>query len=197
MSLGGAAIFSAIPAAINTGFGIYQTIKGQQMLDGLKNPQMQIPAGATAAENVAKNLAMQSSLPGQHLIENKLGNITGNLVNDAKRLSDNPNDALDATMKAYAMQEDKTNDLGIAAAQFQQGNQQNLQGQENQMANWQQAQWQNNELNPYLRKAATASALLGAGIQNISGGLNKASDIGANYQTGKYYGSLLDKPNIG
>jgi len=189
-----AAMASAIPAAINTGFGIYQTIRGSKMLKDLKNPNMEVPAGAIGAENVAKNLAMQTMLPGQSLMENKIDNLVSNSILDAKKVSDNPNDALDAVFKSYGMGMEKTNDLGIASANFQTNNQMNLQGQENTMAQWQNRVWENNELNPYLRKANTASALLGSGIQNISGGLNKASDIGANLFTGKYYASLLDKP---
>ena len=91
---------------------------------------------------------------------------------------------------------DKTNDLGVQAASFQNQNQNTLLNQENVMSNWQNKAWENNELNPYLRKASTASALLGSGIQNISTGLNKLSDVGANMAIGKYYGSLLDKPKV-
>jgi hypothetical protein len=188
-----AGVASAIPAAINTGFGIYQAYQGNKMLQGLKDPMMSVPAGALGAQNVAKNLAMQSMLPGQNLMEGRIDNSVSNTIGDAKKVSDNPNDALDAVFKSYGMGMEKKNDLGIAEANFQANNQMNLQGQENVMAQWQDKVWQNNEMNPFLRKAQTASALLGSGIQNISGGLNKASDIGANYFTGKYYGSLLDK----
>ncbi len=189
-----AAMASAIPAVINTGFGIYQTMRGSNMLKGLNSPTMSVPQGAIGAENVAKNLAMQTELPGQGLMENKIDNSVSNSILDAKKVSDNPNDALDSVFKSYGMGMEKNNDLGIASANFQANNQMNLQNQENTMAQWQQKVWENNELNPYLRKANTASALLGSGIQNISGGLNKASDIGANLFTGKYYASLLDKP---
>lgn len=192
--LGKAAIAASIPAAINTGFGIYQAIRGHNILKRLKSPIMSVPESAIGAENVAKNLAMQTMLPGQHLMENNIDSGVSNAVSDAKKVSADPNDALDAIWKTYGMGMEKKNQLGIAAATFHANNQMNLQNQENIMSQWENKVWENNELNPYLRKAATASALTGAGFQNMSSGLNKASDLGANYFTGKYYASLLDKP---
>jgi len=63
--------------------------------------------------------------------------------------------------------------LNVADANAKQMNQQNLIKQNNTMGQWQNNVWDWNNRQKYLETAASARALMGAGNQNINGGLDR------------------------
>lgn len=161
-------------------FGLWQYLKGTRMGENNPRPELnyQIPQAATDALNVYKGLASNTRLAGQEIAENRIGNQTANAVGDLSRVSTSGADIVNNINKIYANQAGATADLDMAAAENYQNNQRGLAAQENNMAQWQDkkfsSEWDWNKARPFTEKAAAASALTGAGIQNISSG---AGDI--------------------
>lgn len=63
--------------------------------------------------------------------------------------------------------------LDVKDAQARMGNQQRLYGINSQVANYRDKEWEVNKLQPWQRKYSYAQSLLGAGNQNLTGGIDK------------------------
>lgn len=149
--------------AIQTGVGFLTPIPDR--------PEMEIPESAQAALGSAELQSTMTRLPGQASIEGRLDRVTANTLNTIERLGDSPVANVNAAARAYGNQLDKETELGIKGGEMWLRNQDVLRTEQNRMANWEQKKWQTNEMDPYMSKVAAISAMRGAGIQNLTGGL--------------------------
>lgn len=144
-------------------------------------PDFLIPQEEQQALNSAKYQASLTELPGQDLMEQKLGRSTSNALIDLNRSADSPSAILGNIAEVYDRQMQKQNDLDIAAAKMFVDNQGVLRNELHSMGEWKAREWDYNENQPYQAGAAAASAARGSGMQNIMTGVSNATGAGSNY----------------
>lgn len=180
-------LIASIPGYIQAGTGIAQSVKGNRMLRDLQDPTMPIPQSAIDALNLARTRAGVSALPGEEAYLNDIGQIMAGAENSINRSATSAPQALGGTLNALGQQFRALNNLQGMRAQNINQNQRDLIDALNVMAGYEKNKWANDVFNPFQRKATAASALTGAGMQNIFAG---ASDI-----SGVYANRMRDKEN--
>lgn len=118
-----------------------------------------------------------NGMPGSDLYENRIGTSAAMAMESATQGASSSGDVLDAATKINQNTNNALLDLGIQEDQFKQNA---LGGYTNQLNN--NAQYADKEFNyniaqPYQRKAAAASALIGAGNQNIFSGVDEGMGV--------------------
>ncbi len=199
MPAGGLLTAAAIAGGVNSlfkiGEGISQNAKANKIARTNKRPWMEIPSEVSQGLNNAKYVAAQTKLPGQDLIEQKIGSSFANYANALEKVSPSTGTTLNDLSMGYQNNLNKLADLGIAGAENWQQNQGVLRNELNNMADWQQKKFMYNFDEPYRIKAATASALKGAGMQNINAGITDAAGTVANYANMNNYANMKSMDN--
>jgi hypothetical protein len=167
-----------VPTGINLAKAGVQGYKANQ-LSKTGRPQYNIPQGVLDSVNQSRYLASMKELPGQNLMENKLGQNASKGINELKNVSANGADLASNVARIYAGQNDAVNNLGIQAGQ----NWLNQQGQlNNNLQNlgvYQEKAWDYNQNQPYQAAKAAESALREGAFRNLtSAGINIASGLG-------------------
>lgn len=176
--IAGAAI-GGISSLFKLGMGIDQMIKGksiQRQLDAQGRPIEKTPQAFTEAEGLVRSQYLDPRMMGEADMREA---IKARGANQLQNIQQTAGSGLDALM-AYNLSNNNTDkqltDLGIQSAQQQQKDYQQLLNTLAQKAIYQQSQFQNNIMQPYKEKAAQAQALVGAGAQNVSNGINDAGN---------------------
>ena len=164
----------AIPALAQAGLGIYQAISGAKQAK-TPRPEYEIPGAATAALAEAKKLASQRQLPGQQLMEEQMAASTARTIGDIQEVAPSGAAALGAIGQTHQTEQQAQRDLALKGAQYQAANQAALRQQLGQYAGFQEKEFDINQMQPYLAAMATASAMKGAGMQNIYGGISSGA----------------------
>jgi hypothetical protein len=169
-----------------TAFGIAQLVKGKKMERNNKRPTYEIP------DEVKKNLsqAQMQAMGGlpeaqkNQYIQNlqRAGNFGLSAMSDRKG-------GLAGLESLVQGQNDAYTGLLSADAQAHQQNLQNLQQQRQNMAEYQDKSFDYNKDQPYQQKLAQSQALMGAGLQNIGGGLGSMAQ---GLQQKNLYGQMGD-----
>jgi len=172
----GSAILGAVPKLLEAGLGIGQTIKGSKMAKEAKRPVYQRPGEITRYTKRAQSRAADTGFSGQTTAESKIGKATADVVQKAKDVAD-PMAYLDVVSRAGAQEQSQLQDVAMFAAQDRERRQQEADQALLLSAQYADKEFDINKMQPYQEKAAAASALKGAGIQNISGGLSGLAGI--------------------
>lgn len=174
--IAGAAI-GGIGSLFKLGMGISQMIEGkkiQRQLDAQGRPIETTPKAFKEVEGLVRSQYLDPRMMGETAMKEA---IAARGANQIQNIQNTAGSGLDALM-AYNLSNNNTDkqltDLGIQSAQQQQKDYQQLLNTLAQKAIYQQSQFQNNVLQPYKEKAAQAQALIGAGTQNTSNGINDA-----------------------
>jgi len=170
-----------------TALGLGQTISGFTQKPPTR-PEYEIPESAKAALEGMETQATLGRLPGQSQIEGRLDRVTANTLNTLERIGDSPVSSINAASRAYGNQLDKETELGVQAGNMWLTNQDKLRQEQARMAEWENKKFKFDEVDPYMSKVAQISALKGAGIQNLAGGLQDMFGIMAKF-------GLLEQPN--
>lgn len=174
------ALIAAIPALAQAGAGIAQTVKGNRMGRDLKDPIYTIPKSAVEALSMARNQASNFMPPGYEAYMNDIAGIQAGTTRNIERNATSANQALGASLGAQEQQLKALNDYqGFAQGNYQQ-RQQNLVDALGSMAQYENQKWQNDVLDPFLRKSQAAQALVGSGLQNTMAGTSDLAGIYAN-----------------
>ena len=161
-----------IPAALGAaqaGFGLYQNIKGNKILNNTERPEYQIPDEIYQNLTEAQKMALEG-LPAeqkeQYLQSIDRGASTALTANASRKggLS-SVNDIMRSQTDAYSTL--LTQD---ATARMQ--NQQAAMAQRQSLANYKDKAFQYNQDEPYRQNLAEGQALVGSGLQNMWGGLS-------------------------
>jgi hypothetical protein len=169
-----AAVVGTLTQLSKTGAGLLQNKRANELMENNVRPDYEIPAEIDQIVQMARVLASQNELPGQDIIEEKIGGTLGNQVRDIRDMSSSSAAALSALSRSYGNTVAQQRDLGISAAQNKQRLQELLMERLKMKAQYQDKAWKMNELDPYLETAATASALKQAGLTNIYSGIEGA-----------------------
>lgn len=165
-----AAIAPFLQPAMQLAGGLYQTIKANQLKKQLgERPAYEIPEAQRQALESAKRQAYSTELPGQSILERKLGESTAAGVSNIKDAASSGSSALQAMLQTQGQEQDALSNIGVKAAENYNQNQGMLRGQQGLMAQYQDKALDINKMQPYQQKAATIAALTGSGLQNLFG----------------------------
>ena len=149
-------------------------------------PTLGIPESEQESLQSARNQAEMTRLPGQSATEGRLDQITADQVAMVERQGIGGPTSINAASRAYGMQQDKENELGIKAAEMNLRNQDILRNELDENAQWEQKAWDWNKGEPYLQKQQAISSLRGAqtanrntAVKNLIGGLGNTALMGA------------------
>jgi hypothetical protein len=175
-----------LPTGINLA---KSAIQGKQAseLAKVQRPQYNIPQGVLDAVNQSKYLASMRELPGQNLMEARLGENTAKGIAEMRNVAANPADLASNVAKMYGAQTQGLQDIGIQAGQNWLGQQGQLSQMLQNLGQYQEKAWDYNQNQPYQQAKAAESALregafrnLTAAGTNIASGLSGAANL--NYQ---------------
>lgn len=179
-----AAGIAAVPGLINSGLKFFggnkQIKKGEEIDRNNKFIKYQRPSEVVQALKLAEKNYL-SGMPGVDILQNRIGTNAATAMNTATQGASSSADVLDAATKINYTTNMANEDLALEEQNFKQDA---LGGYLNQLGNnsgYADKEFSYNIDQPYQRRAAAASALIGAGHQNkwagIDEGLGVATDI--------------------
>lgn len=152
---------------------------GAQTLAGIftkagKRPTYKIPGAARESLANARSMANQTVRPGNEVALKELNRNATNTIGTLRNYSNSAAQILGkATAVGTNLQRgiERNNALN---AQFSYNAKQNLNSSLERFAAYQDKAFMENEMKPYMERVETKNALIGAGMQNIFGGLGNA-----------------------
>lgn len=177
-------ILTAAPSIFKGISGISQLI-GSKKYSDVNRPSYNIPEGILESVTKGREMAGRSELPGQKLIEEKLGSKVSQSVSRLKDTARSTSDLLAGTTELGLKEMDIAKDLGIEAANLKTQNERYLTGLLDKLSQYQEKEWTMNKLQPYMESMSTARGLHGAGQQNLFSGLSNIFGVGA--EASKYF----------
>jgi len=181
------AVAQGVPELIKTGIGVAQYIGGRKM--DMPRPKYEIPQGQLQALGQARSLASSQEMQGQSQAEQALNQqlaLGGQL---AMQTADSSASALGALQNMFANRMANQNSLAGQAESSYLNRQAAVTDQLANTAQYQQAKFAWDKQQPYLDTMAAKSANIGAGLQNMVGGLEGIGGAVAGYGMNK---ALLD-----
>lgn len=163
----GALIGAGIGAGAKLILGANQRAQAKKL-----KPNDYTPAGALENNILSRYMFNATTYPGQGQDQERTDRVTANAVGQIQKNAKSGTDILNSAALIQARGTNANNDIAQRYQQFKQASLGRLMG-----ANQQLAGYQNQNQQQYL---AAKSALLGAGLQNIYGGI---SDIGGGVAT--------------
>lgn len=170
------------------GIAASQLIKGRKLKKSLgARPELTTPEAYTEALNQARMMASLSEMPGQGLMEQKLGASTASGVRQAESGASSSAGLMATIAGLKGSEQAGLTDIGIKGAEYKDLNQQRLQQALWKYGQEEKDQFFQNKFNPWAEKKEEAAALTGAGLQNLSNTLDKtASSFGGAASTGMF-----------
>jgi hypothetical protein len=145
----------------------------------VERPKYNIPQGVLDAVNQSKYLASMRELPGQNLMEARLGQNTAKGIAEMRNVAANPADLASNVAKLYGSQNDAMNNIGIQAGQNWMGQQGRLNQVLQNLGHYQDKQFEYNQNQPYQAAKAAESALRQASYENLYSGINTIGSAAA------------------
>lgn len=180
--------FLGIGAGIQGLFGLgrsivggIQSIRANRDLKNFKLPQYTIPSELDNMLDLARQRANAQELPGQSLIENKLGAQTAYGQRAAEKYAGTGGQALGAVTGLYGQQMGAVRDLGIQFANFRAQREAELGRAQQVYAQAQDKQWEINQWLPAQYKYNELQSQKQAGASNLWGGLQDIAGAGMGY----------------
>ena len=146
-----------------------------------QNP-FEVPESARRGVEIAGTLAQGTRLPGQELMEERLSSGTAQTVAGARRAATSPSQVLRSTVDAYLTQQQRQQELDMAAARDYQVRQGNYAQAVQSLAPYEVERWKYSTLYPVQADLNAAAMGTAAGQQNIGAGLSSFATLGAQDQ---------------
>ena len=164
--------------------GGVQTARANKGLKNFKLPQYTIPGAYEDMMSLYQRRAEANELPGQSLVENKLGAQTAFGQRAAEKYAGTSGQALGAVTGLYGKQMDAVRDLGIKFADFKSQREAELGRAQQIMAQAQDKQWEINQWIPSQMKYNELQSMKQAGASNLWGGIQDVAGAGMNFLGG-------------
>lgn len=156
-------------------------IGGKKQLDGLTRPIYEIPTAAKQSLALASQAFGDPKMPGESQAYSRIGTAYSNYLRSAGDTSN----SLGGLASAQANTNRAYNDLAVSSANHQEGDRARLMSNLGTYAQYQDAQFQMNQYAPYADKYNEGRERIGAGQQNLFGGLNGLSSVAMQFLAGK------------
>lgn len=179
-----AAGIAAIPSIFQGISGMSQVSRGKKLAASNIRPTYQRPDEVNQALALAQQNFANGVMPGTALATNNISASGATMLNEATKAAGSSGDILDAITKIDYNQGQQYNALAGQQAQYKAQQMQNLQAQLQNSAGYTDKEFAYNKDQPYQDKAAQASALIGAGNQNIGNAVNGIANIGTSLAMG-------------
>lgn len=205
------AVIAAAGSLYQMGKGISQDAKAKSLEKGLQRPSYnptpyEIPKEVDQYLNRTKMRALDTRLPGQSTMEDRISGSTANAIAATQQSGASPAEIINSIMGIQRQQNQAVNNLNVAAAENYQNKQLAVDSALNNKAQYQDRAYginqqnadksfQINQYDPYKERAAAISALKGASQQNIYGGINGLSSIAMSSMSGA--GGQKTQPPVG
>jgi hypothetical protein len=167
----GASAFKGISGAIQVG-------KGKTMAKNNIRPVYQRPGEVNQGLALAEQGYYNAVMPGTSQAINNISASGAGSFNAATQAASSSGDVLDAISKINFNQGQQFNDLASQQALYKQQQLGNLQSQLANSAQYTDKEFSYNKDSPYQDEAAAASAMIGAGNQNIGSAASELGTIG-------------------
>jgi hypothetical protein len=163
-----------------------QSERADELAKGLKRPDFEIPQSELESLQSANAQAGMTRLPGQSAIEGRLDQNTSNLVSDIERMgTGGPND-INTASRAYGMQQEGENKLGVDASNMFLRNQDILRSELDENAEWQNKKWDWDKKQPYENTANAIGALRESSARNFDTAWKDLTGGVSNLAMGEY-----------
>lgn len=166
------------PMAAQTGLGIFQAIKGARDAGKVQRPTYEVPPAMMEALGSIQEQMGQKYMPGEMITRQLEQETMAGAVSQALGSMSSAGDISQAITSVYGQQLRNENERGAMRAEYFD----NLNDQERallrEIAGFQDQAFQFNEWSKFQEEAGAASALQGAGIQNLMGALNTTAMMG-------------------
>lgn len=172
--------------------GAIQASQAKKKLNSMHRPQMAIPQEAITALDNAKKMSLMTQLPGQDIMESRIGSGVQSNVNALGEVATGGS-LLEGTNRAYQTGAKEITNLDLAGAQFNNSNQGAYRQELGQMAGLKNQQWNVNELQPYQQKYGEMTQQKDAGNANIWGGLGMAASAASSVMGMTQEQKLMDQ----
>lgn len=169
------ALLSAIPSAFSLIQGIGQRKRGQRILDNLQRPEYQTPDEIMSMLTLAQARASDPYSMAEMNARRDIGVSGANAVS-AAQMGGNPNDVISGIV---GQQGNSYNRLGAQVEADQAQRQANLTNMLGTVAKYKDLEFEMNKYAPWLQKYNEGREMVGAGNQNIFGGLNGLASVGS------------------
>lgn len=181
--MGGANIAGAamggVSALMKLGLGIKQLIDGkkiQKRLDAQGRPIETTPQAFKETEGLVRSNYLDPRFMGEDEMRQAIEARGANQIQNIQQTAGSGADALMAYNVANNNSNKQLVDLGFKAADQQQQDYQQLLATLGQKAGYQQSQFQNNVMTPYLQSAQQAQALKQSGMTNMGNAFNEGGN---------------------
>jgi hypothetical protein len=183
-------ILAAVSAIISAIGGIKQ-LSDSSKYASESDPGFAIPPEAYQALALTKLKASLREMPGMDILEGKIGNTVAETMKNLKEVIDNPSSALGALSGLESKKNDLLSNLNLMNKDWWEKNQGELVQQLGAMSAWQnqKSEWGRQK---YLYSMQTASALQGAGEQNL---LGAANNLAGYFNTKEYWDKMIAAEN--
>lgn len=158
------------PGAIQGGLGLMQLGMGARM--DPKRPEYEIPSAAKE-ELAMSRMGLNARMPGVNYAEQRIGQNSAGSAYRLNRAATNPNQILNGLASIQMNANIASRGLMEAEAGDAIRRESNLRRSLGVMANYQNRKWELDKQQPFLDAARTKAALIGGGLQNLSGGINQ------------------------
>lgn len=180
----------AVPGAIQGVLGLGQLLAGSSMRP--RRPAYEIPAAAQ--EELAMSRMQQNArMPGIRYAENRVAQGSASAAYGLNRAATNPNQVLSGLAGIQLNANIASRDLLEAEGRDAIRRDSNLRRSLGVMAGYQNRKWELDKMTPFQDAARTKAALIGGGLQNLSGGVNQGLSglLGAEMMRSGYSGQSL------
>jgi hypothetical protein len=168
------AIIGSINAIKNIGLGAKQARDGknlQKKLDAQGRPILETPEAFNETEGLVRSNYLDPRLAGEDRIKDSIKSRESNQIQNIQQTAGSGADAL----LAYGLSGLNTNkslfDVDMKAHEQQQNDYNKLLSTLGQKSQYQEAQWMQNVMKPFLEDSEKAKALIAAGQQNVNNGM--------------------------
>ncbi len=184
------ALSQLIPMGVKLGKSAIQGNQAKKLAE-TPRPEYQIPEEVMQSLNQAKILASMRELPGQNLMEDKIGQNISKGVSELERVSSNPSQLSSNVAKMFMGGNDQLNNIGVQAAQQWLQNQGMLGNALNNVGTFRDKEFDYNKNQPYQNNMAAAAALREGSFRNFNEGMEDMSSAIGGYANMKYYQDML------
>ncbi len=169
-----------IPAAISLAAGAYQTRQGRKLAEQ-DTPPYQIPDAVPMAMDFQRS-RMLGDMPGTQTMREDVRAGTSAQISAAERYGYiDPN----VVGQIYGQEQAGLRNIGVASSQYAGGQQDRYLDMMGMLAGQQGAAWDWNVRMPFEYDMAAAQQMIGAGMQNIYGGIQSGSTWAGRYGIAK------------
>lgn len=168
----------AIPSVIQGVTGVVQTIKGNKLAKGIKDPEYVIPTEATQALQLAKTNAASRKMAGQQFAQEAIDQNYAGGASDVVSAAGSSSQALSGLLSLDRTRSNAQNELGFNAARDFEQRQNVLRNELGTYAGYRDKAFDINVMQKFLRDSATASAMKNAGMRNTYEGIKGLAGAG-------------------